>query len=217
MQSTTPYGSLNRERHEIRVFQFVEPPSPPQLSIHCKLETLSLNGDIPPYIALSYQWGPMLQPDAPTIPVFVDGVPYAPTSNLMLALMYLGAHMLDAPSRVLVWVDAICINQKDAVERGHQVDLMGRIYSCAMSVWCWLMPDSGPNQNSMATAAFDLLIECSEHHSGLAPTLQDVPLVSEDWLLSQLQDPSREWAWKGLEFLLNQPYWKRNWIVQEIM
>ncbi|KAF2015766.1 hypothetical protein BU24DRAFT_422083 [Aaosphaeria arxii CBS 175.79] len=39
---------------------------------------------------------------------------------------------------LLVWVDALCINQEDFAERASQVAIMGRIYSQAYKVMIWL-------------------------------------------------------------------------------
>jgi hypothetical protein len=39
---------------------------------------------------------------------------------------------------VLLWVDALCINQEDAVERANQVKMMGKIYGRARRVTVWL-------------------------------------------------------------------------------
>jgi hypothetical protein len=37
-----------------------------------------------------------------------------------------------------LWIDAICINQRDMQERSSQVKEMGRLYSGAQCVYCWL-------------------------------------------------------------------------------
>lgn len=42
---------------------------------------------------------------------------------------------------ILVWVDALCINQQDKDERASQVRLMGQIYSRATSVAIWIGPE----------------------------------------------------------------------------
>lgn len=42
----------------------------------------------------------------------------------------------------LIWVDALCINQEDPVERSHQVNLMSDIYSQAQLVVVWLGPEA---------------------------------------------------------------------------
>jgi hypothetical protein len=56
------------------------------------------------------------------------------TKNCKLALCYLRK---EESGRVL-WVDAICINQKDDKERGHQVGMMRDVYSKATEVLIWL-------------------------------------------------------------------------------
>lgn len=37
-----------------------------------------------------------------------------------------------------MWIDAICINQSNLKEKGHQVALMGRVFSDARRVVVWL-------------------------------------------------------------------------------
>lgn len=39
-----------------------------------------------------------------------------------------------------VWVDAICVNQADTLERTRQVSMMSSIYQMAEVVWVWLGP-----------------------------------------------------------------------------
>jgi hypothetical protein len=43
---------------------------------------------------------------------------------------------------MLLWADAICINQSDINERNTQVKLMGEIYRTATRVHVWLGLDS---------------------------------------------------------------------------
>jgi hypothetical protein len=43
-----------------------------------------------------------------------------------------------------IWIDALCINQDNEKERGHQVALMGRIFRNA-EVVCWLGRPDGDN------------------------------------------------------------------------
>jgi hypothetical protein len=65
------------------------------------------------------------------------------TKNCELALRYLRK---ENSNRVL-WVDAICINQKDNNERGHQVGMMRNVYSKATEVLVWL----GESSQEMTT------------------------------------------------------------------
>jgi hypothetical protein len=115
-----------KEKDEIRLLQ-LEPGSgsdPIKCSlIHARLE------ESPTYDALSYMWGEehatrsyMLQLEG--------GRALGVRENLGNALRYM---KLKDEVRVL-WVDAVCINQADDGERGHQVAQMGMIYSQATTV-----------------------------------------------------------------------------------
>ena len=63
----------------------------------------------------------------------VDGQTVQVTTNLEAALRVLRARRFDT-----LWIDAVCINQADLVERGLQVTRMGLIYSKAVEVVAWL-------------------------------------------------------------------------------
>lgn len=53
-------------------------------------------------------------------------------------------------SRVL-WIDALCINQKDVTERGHQVGIMHEIYRNTQKNLIWLGHDDGTTAASLET------------------------------------------------------------------
>lgn len=82
------------------------------------------------YIALSYVWGD--ETDQKTI--VVDGAGFHVTANLFRAL-----HSIRHESKELpLWVDALCINQKNMKERGQQVRFMGSIYAAARNTIIYL-------------------------------------------------------------------------------
>jgi hypothetical protein len=56
------------------------------------------------------------------------------TINLHAALLCLRDRLIDRN----VWIDAICINQKDATEKGIQVRYMAEMCSKASRVILWL-------------------------------------------------------------------------------
>lgn len=78
------------------------------------------------YKCLSYCWQTTVQDSA----ILVDGRRFGVTSNLLSALRSIRKRR----ERVLIWIDQICINQRDFVERGHQVSIMKHIYSRARQV-----------------------------------------------------------------------------------
>lgn len=86
------------------------------------------NGDIfpvPNYVALSYCWG---DPSITRV-ILVNDLCVQVTTNLEAALRALRHQKVET-----VWVDALCINQLNLLERGLQVMRMGLIYSYASYV-----------------------------------------------------------------------------------
>ncbi|KAH8649757.1 heterokaryon incompatibility [Tricladium varicosporioides] len=66
--------------------------------------------------------------------IWLNGHKFVVTSNLQLALR----HIRDCDSEVLIWIDAICINQKNLDERIHQILQMRDIYAGAKEVLAWI-------------------------------------------------------------------------------
>ncbi|KIM93230.1 hypothetical protein OIDMADRAFT_93592, partial [Oidiodendron maius Zn] len=54
--------------------------------------------------------------------------------NLAIALRHLRSEVSD----LVIWIDAVCINQKDPEEKSWQVGLMRRVYLQAERVLVWL-------------------------------------------------------------------------------
>jgi hypothetical protein len=117
--------------------------------------------DAPPFIALSYTWGPPNNkaPDKETVTgqssrsgnyhvgengaaeeIQVNGLELRVTQNLYDALKCMAMRCKNCPSAQteFFWIDTICINQDDTEEKSAQVSLMGQIYSKAKMVWIWL-------------------------------------------------------------------------------
>jgi len=99
------------------------------LPIHCSLSHSAL-GDPPPYQALSYTWGKAEN----LILITVDLRQAEVTQNLFCALKDIRKENED----VVLWVDAICINQKDDKEKSEQVQQMREIYSKASNTIAFL-------------------------------------------------------------------------------
>lgn len=116
------------ESDEIRLLE-VSPATDRADRIKCTLRTVLL-AEAPDYEAVSYVWGDQTLVEV----VRVDGVEERITSNLHDLLINLRYQ-----ERVrTIWVDALCINQKDGHERSEQVKLMGRIYRQATRVVAFL-------------------------------------------------------------------------------
>lgn len=69
-----------------------------------------------------------------TLPVSVDGIEFGVTTNLQSTLRYFC--LKDNPRRF--WIDAICINQPEVLERNHHVKNMKLVCQAASAVLSWL-------------------------------------------------------------------------------
>ncbi|KAK7213742.1 hypothetical protein V2G26_020920 [Clonostachys chloroleuca] len=100
-------------------------------AIECEIFETSLDeADCIPYEALSYTWGFESEPAE----IKLNGEVAWVTWNLYMALSCLRLSDRDR----LLWVDALCINQSNDQERGHQVSHMKQIYQNAEQVLIWL-------------------------------------------------------------------------------
>jgi hypothetical protein len=104
--------------------------------VRCRLRVTTLN-KAEPYQALSYTWGKSLDGRSITVYAGDDREPQVlpVTDNLFRALCGLRPRF-GRPRHL--WVDAICINQRNDAEKGAQVRLMGGIYGAAERVNVWL-------------------------------------------------------------------------------
>ena len=120
---SSPYKPLNADRDCTRLLRIeVAKDGDP---IVCTLFEVAF-GDRPKFDALSYMWGD----GKPERNITVNGGNYSVRQNLWDALHYLRKHALNTD----YWIDAICINQRDADERNRQVRIMHHIYSRAQTV-----------------------------------------------------------------------------------
>ncbi|KAK5704375.1 hypothetical protein LTR97_003393 [Elasticomyces elasticus] len=133
--------------------------------------------------------------------IIVNGVRVKVHKNLEIALRALHAeHVFEGQ----YWIDALSIHQGDLTERSEQVGRMRDIYSRSSQVIAWL----GEEANDSAKA-FTLL-----HHLA-------------EWTGSNLSKgkATRKWGfgdsgdgyWLALQQLVLRPYWRRLWIMQELV
>lgn len=110
---------LDPEKRQIRLIKLR--PGPDDAPVICSSSVVSLD-DKPEYMALSYVGGSPLDPEHMNFNGCVD---FPVTRNLHTALV----HLHEGRKEVTVWADALSINQSDVKEKGHQISLMGDMYS----------------------------------------------------------------------------------------
>jgi len=126
------YRQLDKRSQEIRLLKLL-PLAEGQggeSTIECALITKPI-ADAPAFDALSYVWG---KPGR-WRPIRVDATAFFVQPNLYDVLKTF-RNTRQCPR--YLWVDAICINQSDVLERNHQVPLMRLIYTQAETVRVWL-------------------------------------------------------------------------------
>jgi hypothetical protein len=102
------------------------------------MEVVSLDDATLSFNALSYVWG---DPNA-TIPILVNQSVVIVPQSLAISLHSLRqiskSHTILGQGPLMIWADAVCLNQQDLQERSQQVQMMGEIYSKARKVLIWL-------------------------------------------------------------------------------
>lgn len=122
---------LAQPTESIRVLD-LETTTDPGSPLGGTLRVVSLN-DQPHFSALSYVWG-----TDRTRSILCNGCTLPITRNCHDALLSMRA----SQKGTAIWVDAICINQKDDEEKAGQISLMQEIYTWAAAVFIWLGPDN---------------------------------------------------------------------------
>ena len=201
------YSTLNPDMGQFRLLVLL-PSTEDASQLECQLRIASFN-DHESYEALSYVWG---EPKF-TASIKLDNIPFLITPRLDEALRCL--RYPDKP-RVL-WVDALCIDQGNNNERRYQVGLMRQIYSNCQSGLVWLGRDAG----SVLSRAMTLLAKmegCDIESLGYEgnPWEWDFRRQHSESKPKILYDLTQE-DWDALtQLLVQNPIWKRVWIMQEI-
>ncbi|KAL8787762.1 MAG: hypothetical protein Q9195_007631 [Heterodermia aff. obscurata] len=141
------------------------------------------------YHALSYVWG-SLQPD---VPIICDGKDCFISRNLDQALR----RLRKAKEPLYIWVDAMCINQKNILERNEQVLRMKQIYQRAEDVLIWLGDEDEETH---------LVVRLLEAHRKKA---------HEPWFRVRTEFGPHAPEWAAMIRWLNRPWFWRVWTIQE--
>jgi len=200
------YTPLDENKEEIRLLALL--PGQFSSEIRVCLDVARFTKDhTPTFEAVSYTWGSSENP----VDIFIgnsDNKTLSITQNLAEALPYL--RFEDKP-RVL-WIDAICVDQQNLGERGHQVKRMADIYSRAARVLIWLGPEAQDSSRALS---------CLEHVASKVWydwNLQELSATTEElhWADKNAEIPLAEEDWIAIYHLINRPWFERLWIRQEV-
>jgi hypothetical protein len=185
-QSPWLLRKLQADIAEIRLLTLL--PGSMEDVVTCTVSIVSLL-DLPSYEALSYVWGD----ESIRAPIMVNGAETTVTTNLESALRYI---RLEDKDRV-IWIDALCIDQSNTLERNQQVSIMSEIYrNCSLCV-AWL----GVEDENESHRPFDYI---------------EAILSSDHIPVEECDGPRKCTTARAVTVrLLKRPYWTRAWVVQE--
>jgi hypothetical protein len=172
--------------------------------IHIDLDALA-DAPFEHFEAVSYTWGDV----SDRVRIELNRREFSITKNLHALLKRLRAKR----TRGYYWVDAICINQENTLERAQQVQLMKAIYETAVQVLVWLGPSG--DDGDIAMDLIDEITDADEVDHALDT---DEARIERMVVLLQksLSDSKNNGKWQALAKLFHRPWWKRVWIRQEI-
>ena len=168
------------------------------------------------YDALSYYWGSANDLEHVIIHGSDEGRPTPSfevpvTRNLTSALRHLRKKATAAGEILVMWTDAVCINQRDAQERSEQIAIISGIFHASRRVLVWL---SDRNCSKLAGVGFKYIANiCGRFdicEGGIDSGEEQIAshIADQGWDVSELVD--------SVEAFICLPYWHRGWILQEI-
>ena len=180
----TKFAHRRLEADEIRLVTLLPNSSPS--SIQCTISHHRIE-EFPNYDAISYCWGDQSRLQK----IVLDGVDFSITESLWQALL----HLRSTTERRILWVDAICINQDDLMERNHQVKRMFDIYRNAHTVRSWVGYGEDESDDALRKVIQDRLQSSFGHdkfyqRSNLRPGQQ----VNRAWNMQNLLCPLDEFS-----------------------
>ena len=239
------YYPLQTSRKEIRTITVLA-SAEHSAAIQCTLRTISIHRSThtPHYHALSYYWGStsdieniIVHKESPNSTAFEVPV----TRELASALRQFRARAIEKGEPLVLWTDAICINQLDGAERSQQVTIMRSVYEAASSVLIWLggtdrlaeigltnffglamLQQAGRPDSHATTNAFDYYdFDVKPDLGSLAPVNAifqnfDKPggYSFSSVNVKNLGAEMESWV-ATVSAMFNAPYWYRGWTVQE--
>ncbi|KAH7087399.1 heterokaryon incompatibility protein-domain-containing protein [Paraphoma chrysanthemicola] len=162
------------------------------------------------YTALSYTWGPAKEP-SDVKDILINDHKVSVRRNLWAFLHTMRGLGIEGP----FWIDALCIDQLNMNEKVQQLRLMPKIYAKADSVVVWL-----GNGTSVSTDLRQLQSSCDKMNI-LRDKMSRIDKViclkkkSRDEA-GYLSKPFHTSYLDGLRYLVENTYWSRLWILQEI-
>ena len=209
------YENKPLQANQCRLLKLLETSTEDEIHVSLSICLLDFEQRDSYYYALSYTWGHPFDEKEDQSKSTCNGSPptvvYGETRveirrNLFEALSQLAAKRYF----VYLWIDAICIDQMDEVEKTQQIRLMAEIYSKAKEVFIWL--GRGGDKSELAIA---LLNEYWVLHLYSLGQNQHIPFNDREFLASHNLDPLTESQWRSILIFYRRRWFRRVWTLQE--
>lgn len=197
---TYQYTPLNEG--EVRLMHLLPATGEDTSLISCQLFHVSID-NMPPYEALSYSWNTDLSGQTPHPTIYVDGKELKVMPSLEA---FLRQHRHDHDSGLPLWIDAICVNQHDLVERRKQVAMMCRLYTQLARLVVWLGIDDD--------AEIKIATEFIQQHASAQREGQESVRKFRENVISRFREEGFDYT-VPLHKFLSRSWFSRSWIVQE--
>lgn len=199
----------------IRAIRLLAPAEEGGDQLKCEIRAIRLD-QRPEYTALSYTWGhPILDSHTSSLEADVpprivcNGVALNVTENLHECLAHMSCD--DFFLGTELWIDALCINQRNDDERSEQVNLMSEIYSSAQRVVVWLGVEDEYTQR--AYALMDALARITINQRRRI----DPYSLNSTETVALLGDCAAAPYWDALSHFFRRKWFTRAWVIQEVI
>jgi hypothetical protein len=163
------------------------------------------------YQALSYVWGSSVCDKELVTPNGIIPI----TASVHKALLALR----QSDQAIMVWVDAVCINQTDPKEKAQQIRLLPEIFQACECTYAFLTEG-----DPIITQALEMLMqvrarairEKRKSSKGTGTDGKDCPKIMSSWKGKRLPPPESP-MWESISALFTLPYFRRAWIIQEVV
>ncbi|WPB06863.1 uncharacterized protein RHO25_011523 [Cercospora beticola] len=195
------YKSLCSDCQEFRLLD-VQPAEFWDALVVCTLRHASLKGArMPKYESISYVWG-----DAKELETLViDGETYKYSASCVAALR---RTRFSSVIRT-VWIDAVCINQKNLEERAQQVALMGDIYRSSIGNLVCFGHCEDEHSTSLALQDISTILKDMNEETNNLKHIDKTPIKADSGLRCSVDFERLQTC------LFSLPWFSRLWVIQE--
>ena len=178
--------------------------------LRCELKHMSLQKslqDLPieHFVAVSYCWGTSKKRGR----IVIDGQLVTIPRSAAVAI-----RNLSKVSSYPLWIDAVCIDQKNLQEKSQQIAMMKEVYSKATSVLIWLGPAQSSTADGIASIE-KIYKQCLGTIGGTENLNAYLYGMDGSSSFQYSNAPLPDCGWRALQAFYSAEWFCRLWVIQE--